>query len=427
MLEERFRWIRGGIVRTVILSQRAHETFLEVPVEREDAALAWWRRYLRGHAARVESITAPRPVRILDLFCGSGGLALGLSEGLRASGCDPRIELAVDVDEEALAVYAFNLKPQRTLHCSVTSLVEFQVFGQLKSAEFAYHPEMIDPTLASLKGGIDVICAGPPCQGHSNLNNHSRRDDPRNLLFLSVPAIAVALGAPAVIIENVPEVQSDKFGVVETATTLLKRSGYHLTDHVVNSSSLGCAQLRRRYFLIASRGPLPQSLRATIEKLEKSPVPVAWAIDDLRETVPNSVFDSTPSLSSENQRRVDYLFDEGLFDLPNEVRPDCHKNGHTYGSVYGRLDWNKPAQTITTGFLTPGRGRFIHPLERRVLTPHEAARLQAFPDSFKFVLPGRPAPSRQDLSKWIGDAVPSVMGHAAGICLAAALGIAPLD
>jgi DNA (cytosine-5)-methyltransferase 1 len=399
-----------------------HESFLKVPVEREDAALAWWRHYLRGHAPKIESITNPGSVHVLDLFCGSGGLALGLCEGLRACGFDPRVELAVDVDKQALDVYAYNLKPTRTLQTSVTNLVDFQIFGQVDSAEFAYAPTIIDERVSELKDQIEVLCAGPPCQGHSNLNNHSRRDDPRNLLYLSVPAVAISLNVPVVIIENVPEVTSDKFGVVRTAIALLKRSGYQVTDHVIKSSSLGCAQVRRRYFLIASRGVVPQHLNSTVAKIKKDTVSIAWAIDDLLNTVSNSVFDCSPSLSVENQKRVDYLFDEDLFDLPNQERPDCHKNGHTYGSVYGRLDWNKPAQTITTGFLTPGRGRFIHPLKRRVLTPHEAARLQAFPDSFKFLLPGKGAPSRLDLSKWIGDAVPSVMGYAAGLCISTALG-----
>ena len=58
---------------------------------------------------------------------------------------------------------------------------------------------------------------------------------------------------------------------------------------------------------------------------------------------------------------------------------------------------------------------------RRVLTPHEAARIQAFPDSFQFVLPNTPVPSRTKLTKWIGDAVPSVMGYAAALCAATSM------
>jgi DNA (cytosine-5)-methyltransferase 1 len=122
--------------------------------------------------------------------------------------------------------------------------------------------------------------------------------------------------------------------------------------------------------------------------------------------------DSVPVLSQENQARVDYLFRHAKYELPNAERPDCHKEGHTYPSVYGRMYPDKPAQTITTGFLTPGRGRFVHPTRPRVITPREAARIQGFPDNFQFVVNGYD-PARNAVTKWIGDAVPSILGYAA--------------
>jgi DNA (cytosine-5)-methyltransferase 1 len=88
-----------------------------------------------------------------------------------------------------------------------------------------------------------------------------------------------------------------------------------------------------------------------------------------------------------------------------------------YPSVYGRLWWHKPSQTITTGFLTPGRGRYIHPLRPRVIMPHEAARIQSFPDTFSFVVDPSTPPSRTGLQKWIGDAVPPLLGYAATLPL----------
>jgi DNA (cytosine-5)-methyltransferase 1 len=126
--------------------------------------------------------------------------------------------------------------------------------------------------------------------------------------------------------------------------------------------------------------------------------------------------DDVPEMSEANRKRVDWLFDHDAFDLPNHQRPDCHKDGHTYPSVYGRMYWNQPASTITGGFLTPGRGRYVHPKRRRVLTPHEAARIQGFPDWFSF----RPIdrdPTRAELTKWIGDAVPPILGYAIALSL----------
>ena len=125
------------------------------------------------------------------------------------------------------------------------------------------------------------------------------------------------------------------------------------------------------------------------------------------------LFNSVPQLSADNQRRIKWLFDNDEFDLPNHQRPECHQNGHSYPANYGRLSWDRPAPTITTGFLTPGRGRFIHPIEPRVLSPHEAARIQGFPDWFDFCAPSGKSLSRSNLTKWIGDAVPSVLGAAA--------------
>src|SRR6185312_3602501 len=98
-----------------------------------------------------------------------------------------------------------------------------------------------------------------------------------------------------------------------------------------------------------------------------------------------------------------FLFEHGLYDLPNNQRPECHRDGnHSYRSVYGRLRWTEPAQTITTGFGSMGQGRYVHPQRRRTLTPHEAARLQTFPDWFDFGKETR----RGVLAKAIGNAVP---------------------
>jgi DNA (cytosine-5)-methyltransferase 1 len=108
-------------------------------------------------------------------------------------------------------------------------------------------------------------------------------------------------------------------------------------------------------------------------------------------------------MTVENARRVRYLFENNVYDLPDEVRPPCHRDKeHTYQSVYGRLRWNAPAQTITSGFGSMGQGRYIHPRRRRLITPHEAARIQGFPDFFDF----SPAGGVTSLRKMIGNAVP---------------------
>lgn len=192
----------------------------------------------------------------------------------------------------------------------------------------------------------------------------------------------------------------------------------------ISALDFGAAQTRRRHIVVAVRqdqGRRPWF--GILDNFKSAPLTLSDVIDDLETHSSQGVFDSVAGLSEENLRRIDHLFDNDLYDLPNEVRPDCHKNGHTYRSVYGRLKWEEPSPTITTGFLTPGRGRYIHPHQRRTITPHEAARIQAFPDSFVFAPVDGSEMSKKALSKLIGQAVPPPLGHAAAlVALGAALG-----
>jgi site-specific DNA-cytosine methylase len=88
--------------------------------------------------------------------------------------------------------------------------------------------------------------------------------------------------------------------------------------------------------------------------------------------------------SSENRARMKWLMENDAYDLPNRLRPPCHQGDPSYVSMYGRLKWGEPAQTIASGFGSLGQGWFMHPSIPRTLTPHEAARLQGFPDYFTF-------------------------------------------
>lgn len=391
----------------------------------EDGFGAWWQSFLRGATVSPEMpFVHGRTLRTVDAFCGCGGLTLGAREAATAAGMQLEAVAAVDVDEGALQLHRTNFGTRKVVHASASSLVDFHVTGVGKSARFAYQPEMLHRALASEVGHIDLFLAGPPCQGHSNLNNKTRREDPRNLLYLTAIALAVGLESQFIVIENVPDVVNDKSDVVSTAKALLASSGYRFVDSgVLAAHQLGGAQTRKRFFLIASRNEVASdhlTLRSVAATMRRPPRSVGWAIGDLLGLVarddPMGVMDSVPALSDENRGRVEYLFRHELFDLPNDVRPECHRNGHTYPSVYGRMYWDKPSQTITTGFLTPGRGRFIHPLEPRVITPREAARIQGFPDTFRFVV-GEEDPPRTAVCKWIGDAVPPLLGFTATLPL----------
>ena len=260
-----------------------------------------------------------------------------------------------------------------------------------------------------------MVLAGPPCQGHSNLNNHTRRTDRRNELYLTVPAFAIATGASMVIIENVPAVVHDRQQVVSSTKALLESAGYHVTLGRAFADRLGWPQTRQRFFLLARKDTSPMPIESVGEALSSDTRSLWWAIRDLRNKPVDGKLVMEAVYSDENRRRIDWLFDNNEYNLPSSERPECHQDGTTYNAVYGRLHRNKPAPTITTGFMTPGRGRYIHPTKRRTLTPHEAARLQGFPDGYNFQpYPDKPS-SKAQLGKWIGDAVPMPLGYVAGL------------
>lgn len=417
-LSEVYVRTRGGISRTVVAGSLRATSHLKCRALK-DVPLAhqWWMHQLKGSPIEVDRAGA---IHTVDFFCGSGGLSLGAARAIEACGMNHVPLAAVDVDAEALAVYARNFNPTAALATNAASVVDYHVYGRGEEAELAYEPELVDQRLEALVGKVDLVLAGPPCQGHSNLNNHTRRSDPRNMLYVSVAATAIALRARALVVENVPDVLADKTNVVGVATRILKMAGYAVSSGILSATELGGAQTRRRHFLVATRSHVPHvEVEEAATLLRQPAMTLREAIGDLetapyRSFVDRSFMDEAPTLSPENRARIDYLHDHDEYDLPDHQRPDCHKDGHTYPSVYGRMHWDKPAQTVTTGFMTPGRGRYIHPSQRRVITAREAARIQGFPDTYDFTVDGS-APSKKALTKWIGDAVPCWLGYAAAL------------
>ena len=377
----------------------------------------WWSAYLSGDRPKPVAEAIPvRRLRAADLFCGAGGLALGVSQLASELGSRVVTELVADSDAEAVAVYAANHNTRLRYTKSITSLIDYRVRGRASDASFIYAPEILDPRLAEAVAGIDIVMAGPPCQGHSNLNNHTRRNDKRNTYYLTVPAFTVAANARMAIIENVPGVEHDERQVLDTAQQLFEAAGYAVVRGTLRADAVGWPQTRRRSFMVARRDadPIPLEFIADV-MADVRPRTLEWAIGDLLSSEGDSIMDLASELSPENRERVDWLFDHGEHDLPNSQRPECHRGGTTYGAVYGRMHLDRPAPTITTGFMTPGRGRYVHPTRRRTLTPREAARIQGFPDTYQFVTDSQRPPPRAKLAKWIGDAVPMPLGYGAAL------------
>ncbi len=406
------------LFRTIRYGSSTSTSSYRDALDTNDAQGDWWATYLRGR--RLEHGHELGRLSIVDLFSGAGGFTNGARQAGAELGYETNVAGAVDHDPDALAVFDANHEPFKTHSGSITSLVDYRIRGSRVEARFRYEPEITDQNWNELVGQVDLVLAGPPCQGHSNLNNHTRRVDKRNELYLTVPAMALALRAPIVIIENVPTVVNDELGVVESTIRLLADAGYQVETGVLRAADMGWPQRRNRFFLVARRDRSPLPIAEVQRAFAAEARPVMWALTDREDPDPDDHMSRLPQLSIENRKRIDWLFENDEYDLDLSERPKSHRGGTSYMSVYGRMRPDLPAQTITTGFMTPGRGRYVHPTRRRVITPREAARLQGFPDDYAFrVRPGED-PTARSLAKWIGDAVPLPLGHAAAISALAA-------
>lgn len=289
-----------------------------------------------------------------------------------------RVRLAVDLEDQALEVYKRNFptRERRVIHDDVSRLFDGQRGNRATTTERYWIKRL---------GPIDLVVAGPPCQGHSDLNNSTRRNDPRNGLYLRVVRAAELLRPKVVIIENVPTVLLDKRGVVQKAIDWLHTLGYQVSERVMSLLEFGVPQLRRRHILVATR--TGEFCLSALDGTATSDLTAGAYLAGLEDeaALDGELFHRPARMTPENERRVNYLFSKGLHDLPNSMRPKCHKDKkHAYVSMYGRIHWDKPAQTVTSGFGSMGQGRYVHPTRKRLISPHEAARLQGFPDFFDF-------------------------------------------
>lgn len=386
---------RGRISRVVMIAgreKRSSVTLLPAEHGPLDAAelfdWCWLRAKRRPRGGRGT------PLRIADLFSGCGQMTVGALEAARAVGVRAEPVLALDMDAAAVSVFKKNFHQAHILQDDIRSHLD---------ADLGAAATISEKTLQRRVGEIDLLLGGPPCQGHSDLNNHTRRTDPRNALALRMLRFAELFEPKHVVLENVRGIVHDKNAVFDRLERGLEELGYAVRSGVLRAEKLGVAQSRHRRFLVAThRGA--SVLSQIFEPAIIAPRDFRWACGDLNADGPAGSLDAAPTPSAANRKRINYLCENDYHDLPDSERPPCHAHGnHSYKSIYGRLHWDRPAQTITTGFRCMGQGRYVHPDRRaaRTITPHEAARLQFIPDFFDFA---DVAPTA--LARLIGNAVP---------------------
>ena len=378
-------------------------------------AKLWGIETLRSRRIPKVCPTSEKVLNLADFFCGSGGLSLGIKDALESVGLGINHMIACDISKDSLDVYNANFKPKERFLDNAANLLQIgktELIGEYRIP--VLEDIQFSPELKPFINQIDIFAAGPPCQGNSNLNNKTRRDDPRNDYYISAALIGAKLGAEIIIIENVQTVKSSKQNVVEIAKIILGKAGYGIenSEYMLKAEEFNVPQKRIRHFLIAVKNRYAKE-PIDYSGLITSPLSAMDAIEDLENISSNNLMDMPATLSKENLERINFLFDNEIYNLPDSERPYCHREkAHTYNNVYGRMFPSEPAYTITTGFQSPGRGRFIHPKQRRGLTPREGARLQSFPDYFKWQTPLCRV-SKQSITRLIGDAVPPNLGQVA--------------
>lgn len=288
---------------------------------------------------------------------------------------------------------------------------------------------------------VDILIGGPPCKGFSTVGDR-RVDDPRNNMVMVFANAVKTMKPPAFLMENVPGMASmkDEQGnlVVNELKKVFKEIGYETSNKLVQSVKFGVPQRRERLIFVGVRGDIdasfsfPKPTHFPKSSLEvqvndgKRYLHVRDAISDLPslasgeeatsyQSNPQTPYQKkmrrgaqrvtnhiAPDHSDTVLKRIRALEQgENHADLPEDLKLDSG-----YPNIYGRLEWDQPADTITANFgAVSAPGRFIHPKDHRGLTVREGARLQSFPDRVKFYGP------RTLQYKQVGNAVPPLLAE----------------
>jgi DNA (cytosine-5)-methyltransferase 1 len=329
-----------------------------------------------------------RAVSCVDLFCGLGGLTYGLACG------GIEVIAGIDIDHECQFPYETNNK---------ATFIERDV-KQVTGNEIRN----------LFKSGTYTLLAGcAPCQPYSTYSRKGRKDreDDDWELVIDFGRLVREVHPDFVTMENVPQLIDHKV----FADFLVALDGYHIWYEVIECANYGVPQTRKRLVLLASRHG---AISLIDPPLAKRPVTVRTAIGHLRpigagQSDPADAMHSACSLSDMNMQRIMASKPGGTWrDWSPKLRAKCHrrKTGATYPSVYGRMEWDAPAPTMTTQCFGYGNGRFGHPDQHRAISLREAAILQTFPDNYVFLRTGE-TPRFNVMGRLIGNAVPVKIGE----------------
>lgn len=342
-------------------------------------------------------------IQVVDLFSGCGGLSAGFAAG------GFRIVGAAEIDRASAETYERNLGVAPAI-VDLANVAESQALTQDLMRQFG-----IDPT-APL-----VVVGGPPCQGFTSHTKRNKNDgDMRNSLVRSFAVIAARMKADVIVLENVPELLSSKhWHHYISFKSHLEDRGYRVTAEIHNLATFGVPQERFRATVVAVRNGEPPMPRSILDADRFRTV--RDAIGGLPAVEPGQLNSVDPQHFSADHRQstIDVIRRVPLNggSRPRGVGPTSLDKVDGFRDVYGRLAWDRPANTITRYARNPASGRYVHPDQHRGLTVREAALLQSFPSFFEF------AGSFDARFSQIGNAVPPLYAaHIAGAVMDYLLG-----
>lgn len=364
----------------------------------------------------------------IDIFSGCGGVSCGLSlAGFK-------VKSAVEIEKHAVDTYLSYgpLNKVNVLNEDICNLSGEQI---LKAAKIK-------------KDDIYLFAGCPPCQNFSRQNplNKNKSEAERKKLLFEFLRIIEEIMPPFILMENVPGIKTDFNNAILSEFLQRLKKHYYVRENVLNAANYGVPQARKRFVLHAVRNDINEELKsvgflfdlpkATHDKkgnngLQKWKT-VREAIDDLPAIKAGEEYKDDGKihnhkcarLSAKNLKRIKAIRKNGgsRNGLPKSLVLDCHKkkdkDGNVFlghGDVYGIMDPDKPAPTITGGCLCYSKGRYGHYSQNRAISIREAARLQTFPDDFIF------SNSLTDSALQIGNAVPIDLVKASGEVFKAAI------
>ena len=363
-------------------------------------------RKMRKYQAKMSAEISSNVINItriegVDLFCGVGGLSCGLS----AQGV--RVVAGIDVDPACQYPYEANHEGAKFLLRDVST-----ISGEELNALWS-------------PGVVRLLAGCAPCQPFSSYANTATVDKAKWRLLQEFARLVDESRPDLVTMENVPRLQ--KAQPFKDFLRALKRGEYQVAYAVLNAADYGTPQQRKRLVLVASRlGPV--TVPEPTHKGAENWVTVRQAVGRLKKLKDGQASKDDPlhiasALSDLNRARIRASKPGGTWrDWPEQLVAACHQreSGKHSSGVYGRMEWDKPAPTMTTLCNGYGNGRFGHPEQHRGITLREAAIFQSFPETYRFTPEGEEVSIRR-VARLIGNAVPPKLGEAVAKALYASV------